>query len=140
VVAGGQDEAVFLARLIGGEEGGSPATGGAPGGAPDGARPVPAKLTKARLVSEHVTCDRVHLGRHRGAERCTVKLSRLRGTWKSALVLVDRRGHRIAERRIKRLRMPVTLVFYLPASSQPARWTILFRDGSRVAHSSFLVR
>lgn len=100
---------------------------------------MPAKPAKARLVSEHVTCDRVRLDRHRGAERCTVKLTHLRGTWKSALVLVDRRGHRIAERRIKRLRMPVTLVFYLPASSHPTRWTVVFRDGSRVARSSSLL-
>ncbi len=44
---------------------------------------VPAK-TPARLVSEHVTCGRVRLGRHRGAERCTLELRHLRGTWKSA--------------------------------------------------------
>ena len=136
VVAGGQGEAVFLARLIGGQEGASSA---ATGGAPGGARPVPAKPAKARLVSEHATCGRVRLGRHRGAERCTLELRHLRGTWKSALVLVDRRGHRIAERRIKRLRMPVTLVFYLPASSHPTRWTVVFRDGSRVARSSPLL-
>jgi hypothetical protein len=54
-------------------------------------------------------------------------------------VLVDRRGHRVAERRIKRLRMPLTLVFYLPASSHPTRSTVVFRDGSQVARSSPLL-
>jgi uncharacterized delta-60 repeat protein len=134
--AGWQGEAVFLARLISGQESGpSPL----PGGAPGGSRPALAGPAPALLVSEHVTCARVRHGRHRGAERCTLRLRHLRGTWDSALVLVDRRGHRLTERRIKHLRMPVTLVFYLPKSRGPTRWTVVFREGRAVARSSPLV-
>jgi uncharacterized delta-60 repeat protein len=135
---GGTSGAVYLARLIGGQQSSPPATTGAP---PGGTHPALVKpAAKAPLVHEHVTCARVHRGRHRGAERCTLELRHLRGTWKSALVLVEHRGHHLAERRIKRLRMPVTLVFYLPANRHPTRWTVVFRDGRKVAHSSVVVR
>jgi hypothetical protein len=156
VVAGERDRVTYVARLTGGEESGSSAetegaagtglTGGqesgssaATGGAPGGAHPAPAKPANVPPASERVTCARVLHGRRRGAERCTLELRRISGTWKSALVLVDRRARRITELRIKRLRMPATIVLFLPANSHPTRWTVVFRDGSRVAYTSSLV-
>jgi uncharacterized delta-60 repeat protein len=133
LVAGAEGEAVFLARLLGAQQSGTaPSSGGSPGSA----HPLPTTPAKVPLISEHVSCARVRRGRHRGAERCALRLKHVRGSWKSALVLVDRRGHRIAQRQLEHLRLPLTLVFYLRHSSHSTSWTVLLRDGRRVARSS----
>ncbi len=132
LLAGQHGEEIFLARLL--------------TGSPTEAQSVntvgPRRSTtvagRPKLVSAHLNCVRLRHRPRRASERCTLTLKSLRGKWRWARVVLERHGHRIAHRRINRVRMPATLRFYLPASPAPTRLTVSFHNGRKAAGISIV--
>jgi uncharacterized delta-60 repeat protein len=131
-IAGGREEEVFLARLLGGvaptnpsDASTVPTAGNTPNTPTHGTTTTPPRNEKA-------SCSRAARTQgHRRVELCILTLSHLSGGWKSVLVRIHR-GHRlIAQRSLKLLRTSVTLRFQFPASDRKTNWTVTLINGKR---------
>jgi hypothetical protein len=68
-----------------------------------------------------------------------LSLRQVKGRWRSIEVLVTRDGHRLARKRLKRVRMPAKFSVEVPAGATPLQWTVLLRQGRRIERAIWTV-
>jgi uncharacterized delta-60 repeat protein len=126
LVGGGVEQSVYLERLLAADSSVAPTT-------PPAANPGRTKSGTPTTTARVVRCKPVTLARHMRRLRCTLALPKMRRDWSSLVVVVSRHGHRIAQRRVEHIRLPISIELTIPETKSTLRWTVTLTHGKQHA-------